>query len=156
MTTMLTVLVAVAAVLAPGARGHGWISSPMARPLCDGREPNGIYMPGGGNGAGPGMHDLGGVPGVCGDPFQTMQGDTTNFVNEPCSIQETYTEGWFLWRVIQMHALRHEWWYCPVVGFAHFCTLSAVMGISASRQAAPVSYVVGATASAGVLVHAQR
>lgn len=44
----------------------------MARQLCDGRNPNGVYMPGGGNGAGPGMHDLGGVPGVCGDPFQSM------------------------------------------------------------------------------------
>ena len=92
-TEMLSVLVAIAATLAPGARAHGWISSPMARQLCDGRAPNGDYMPGGGNGAGPGMHDLGGVPGVCGDPFQTMQGATTKFADEPCSVQETYTEG---------------------------------------------------------------
>lgn len=50
-------------------------------------------MPGGGNGAGPGMHDLGGVPGVCGDPFQSMTDIRTNFLNEPCSIQETVPEG---------------------------------------------------------------
>lgn len=83
----------MAAILAPCAQGHGWITKPMTRALCDGRSAEGTFMPGGGNGAGPGMHDLGGVPGVCGDPFQSMTDIRTNFLNEPCSIQETVPEG---------------------------------------------------------------
>lgn len=86
-------LSALAVILAPLAQGHGWITKPMARQLCDGRTAEGTFMPGGGNGAGPGMHDLGGVPGVCGDPFQSFTDFRSHFADEPCKPEAVYDEG---------------------------------------------------------------
>lgn len=89
----------------------------MARQLCDGRNPVGVYMPGGGNGAGPGMHDLGGVPGVCGDPFQSMTDIVTKLADEPCSVQATYAPGSEMTVTVELsnqHGGYFEFAICPM------------------------------------------
>ena len=62
----------------------------------------------GGNGARDQPTAYGGVPGLCGDPFEGRA--PSNFVNMPCTAQETYQEGGIMSMQIDVAANHGGFW----------------------------------------------
>jgi hypothetical protein len=85
-TPMLAIL--LAAVMTPTAWAHGYIGTPIARQLCNGKETQYSVSVSGGNGGRGRTPPLGGMPGLCGDPFQAHDDkDLSNIAGKPCAPQ---------------------------------------------------------------------
>lgn len=70
-TLASTIAIAALSTALQRANAHGWISRPAARQLevCNGKGLQGMVYVSGGAGTGDKGVPLGGMPGLCGDPF---------------------------------------------------------------------------------------
>ena len=101
MNSLALLLGAIGAASAPAVSAHGWIERPAARQLdaCNGKGLMGAVYKSGGAGTGDKGVPLGGMPGICGDPFMDKmlerwgEDHWTRFYEWECAPQETYTEG---------------------------------------------------------------
>ena len=52
----------------------------------------------------------GGVPGLCGDPYEGKEGETSHFYNMACDPQETYQQGGIIETQINVGANHGGFW----------------------------------------------
>lgn len=68
----------------------------------------------GGNAAKEMTPPYGGVPGLCGDPFEGKPDETSHFYNMPCDPQETYQQGGVIETQIDVGANHGGFWELSV------------------------------------------
>lgn len=88
----MPLVAALLAAAAPTVWGHGYMGTPLARQLCNGKATQFSLVVAAGNGARGlkpnGGNPLGGMPGLCGDPFEArLSNPPSNVEGLPCEPQ---------------------------------------------------------------------
>lgn len=93
-TLMLACALSALVATVPVAHAHGWIQTPLARQVSQAKVLNWKFSRAGGNGSKHPWSPLGGVPGICGDPFDGIYDHpSSNFAGMPMPPKDTYTQG---------------------------------------------------------------
>lgn len=131
MAVMVPAVLMLALFAAPATvEAHGWLEDPPARQYCN--PPDYSLTFSAGNGA-HGMNYLpgdvkntaGGVPGLCGDPFQgKADSAASNYAGKPCPPTKVYKAGGTFTTEVHVIANHGGWWemsICDSTGISQAC-----------------------------------